>query len=50
MPTQWPTWRLFLEGKLDLADFDKVSIDDVDIACMALDAWRDAEERASKNQ
>jgi hypothetical protein len=37
-----------LEGKLPLTDFDRVSIDDVDAACAALDAWQEAEYSAMK--
>ena len=41
-------WRLWLEGKLMMSEFDGVSIDDVDAGCRALDSWRDAERRASQ--
>jgi len=34
-------WQLWLCDKLPLADFDKVSIDDVDLGIRALEAWHE---------
>lgn len=48
MEEHWPVWRLWLNDKLDLSEFDLVSIDDVDLANRALDAWLDAKYRAEK--
>lgn len=31
-------------------EIGKMTIDDVDLQCMALDAWRDAEREASKKK
>lgn len=39
-------YRLVCEDKLKVSDIDHVSIDDVDLANFALDAWHDAERRA----
>jgi hypothetical protein len=39
-------WRLWLEGKLHMSEFDHVSLEYVDAANRALDAWQDAEARA----
>jgi len=44
----WPAWRVVLEGKASLKDLDYLSIDDVDLCCLAIDAWQDAERRATK--
>lgn len=41
-------YRLVFEGKCSLADLDTLSIDDVDLFGLALDAWQEAERLASK--
>lgn len=41
-------WRLWLEGKLQMSEFDKVSLDGVLDACDALDAWQGAIHRANE--
>jgi hypothetical protein len=39
---QWLCWRLFLEGKATMAELSTtMSIDDVDLANIALDYWFD---------
>jgi hypothetical protein len=38
----WDAWRLVLEGKVMLSDLDSLSIDDVDLAWRAYDAWNRA--------
>lgn len=43
MRRAWPLYRLWLNDKLMLTEFDMVSIDDVDLACSALDAWEEAQ-------
>jgi hypothetical protein len=32
-------WRLWLEGKVTMTELDQLSIDDVEAANRALDAW-----------
>ncbi len=44
----WPCYRLWLEGKASLAELDTLSIDDVETANDALDAWEDALTRMRK--
>lgn len=41
-------YRLVLEGKCTLGELEVLSIDDVDVFGMALDAWQDAERAARK--
>lgn len=41
----WPAYRLVLERYVSLADLDRLSLDDVDLMCLALDAWQDAERK-----
>lgn len=41
-------WRLVCAGHLAIGDLDRVSIDDVDAANAALDAWTAAEIRSAK--
>lgn len=33
-----------------MVEFEQLSIDDVDAACRALDAWQDAERKMIENQ
>lgn len=42
--------RVVLERVVDLHHVDLCSIDDIDLMCLALDAWQDAERRASKGK
>lgn len=44
----WDIWHLWLEGKVNLTEFDRLSLDDVDLASEALREWHDAERRAMK--
>lgn len=44
----WPVYRLICEKHLDVGLVDRLSIDDVDLANSALDAWQAAEARAQK--
>lgn len=39
-------WRLWLEGKLSMSEFDQIPLEMIDAANRALDAWQDAEARA----
>lgn len=44
----WPVYRLMCEKRLQVGDMDNVSLDDIDLANRALDAWQDAEARAAQ--
>jgi hypothetical protein len=45
----FPAYRLWLEERATLTEIDStMSIDDVDLAVMALDEWNDAERRWQK--
>lgn len=35
----WPAWRLWLEGHVQMTELAQMSIDDVDLANEALDAY-----------
>lgn len=39
---EWDCWRLVAEGWTTINGLDELTFDDVDIACIALDAWQDA--------
>ena len=41
-------YRLVCEKRLDVSQIDMLSIDDIELANEALDAWHDAEARAHK--
>jgi hypothetical protein len=41
-------WRLWLKEKINMSEFDQLSIVDIDSGNAALDAWDAAEIRASK--
>ncbi len=44
----WPLWRLWIEGKVTMSEFDHISIDTLEAGNRALDAWRAAEVRAHR--
>ena len=41
-------YRLVCEDRLDVANMDAVSLDDVDLSNRALDAWQGAQRRAQE--
>lgn len=45
-----PVWRLWVEGKATLTELERMSLDDVILAVDVLDAWKDAERRATEAQ
>lgn len=45
----WPVWRLWLEDKLRMSEFDTISIDTLEAGGRALDAWHAAQARAIRN-
>jgi hypothetical protein len=44
-------WELWLLGRVQLSEFDRLSIDDIESASRANEAWQDAERRlAARNK
>lgn len=44
----WILWRLWLEEKISMSEFNSISIDTLEAGNRALDAWQTAERRALK--
>lgn len=44
----WPYYRVVFEDLVKLDGADEMSIDDLDEACEALDAWEDARPRGKE--
>jgi hypothetical protein len=46
---RWPCYRLVLEGKATWAEIKTMTLDEVDLLNLALDAWKAAEREANDN-